>query len=86
MQFLIAAGVRNKEPECPNGMAALLGKLEEGSFQNPLVGSQLLPVLHGKSYVDIASIECHAKEGTVENWQRGDRPHPATYLSPLASL
>ncbi|XP_054852896.1 transcobalamin-2 [Eublepharis macularius] len=66
VQFLIAAGVRNKEPECPKGMAALLGKLEEGRFQNPLVGSQLLPVLHGKSYVDIANMECPAEEGTVE--------------------
>ncbi|XP_060105747.1 transcobalamin-2 [Heteronotia binoei] len=65
VQFLIAAGVRNKEPECPNGMAALLGKLEEGIFQNPLVGSQLLPVLHGKSYVDIARMECHTEEDNL---------------------
>ncbi|XP_015261508.1 PREDICTED: transcobalamin-2 [Gekko japonicus] len=65
VQFLIAAGVKNKEPECPNGMAALLGKLEEGSFQNPLVGSQLLPVLYGKSYVDIASMECRTEEDSL---------------------
>ncbi|XP_077163379.1 transcobalamin-2 [Paroedura picta] len=65
VQFLIAAGVRNKEPECPNGVAALLGKLEEGSFQNPLIASQLLPVLHGKSYVDIASLECHTEEDSL---------------------
>ncbi|XP_048370098.1 transcobalamin-2 [Sphaerodactylus townsendi] len=65
MQFLIAAGVRNKEPECSNGTAALLERLERGSFQNPLVGSQLLPVLHGKSYVDIASMECQAEEDNL---------------------
>nr|XP_056715024.1 transcobalamin-2 [Euleptes europaea] len=65
VQFLIAAGVRNKEPECPNGTAAVLRSLKKGSFQNPLVGSQLLPVLHGKSYVDIASMECQAEEDSL---------------------
>ncbi|KAJ6656602.1 hypothetical protein lerEdw1_003489 [Lerista edwardsae] len=59
MQFLIAAGVK-KKPECSTGMAALLQGLKQGDFQNTLVGSQLLPALYGKSYVDVSGIHCQS--------------------------
>ncbi|CAM5160553.1 unnamed protein product [Eretmochelys imbricata] len=65
MQLLIAAGM-SKKPECPKGMDALLGSLEQGHFQNPMIMSQLLPVLDGKSYLDIATMECRAEQDTLE--------------------
>lgn len=64
VQFLIAAGVK-KKPECPQGMAALLQSLKQGDFQNTLVGSQLLPVLYGKSYLDVSSIDCQSDGDTL---------------------
>ncbi|KAH1180168.1 transcobalamin-2 isoform X1 [Mauremys mutica] len=65
MQLLIATGM-SKKPECPKGMDALLGSLEQGHFQNPMIMSQLLPVLDGKSYLDIATMECRAEQDTSE--------------------
>lgn len=53
----------SKKPEFPKGMDALLGSLEQGHFQNPMIMSQLLPVLNGKSYLDIATMECRAEQG-----------------------
>lgn len=64
MQFLIAAGVK-KKPECSTGMAALLQSLKQGDFRNTFVRSQLLPVLYGKSYVDISSIHCQSDRDTL---------------------
>ncbi|XP_042297736.1 transcobalamin-2 [Sceloporus undulatus] len=61
VQFLLATGMSQKKPECPKGMAALLQHLEHQDFQNILFKSQLLPVLYGKSYLDIASMECHTE-------------------------
>ncbi|XP_008117996.2 transcobalamin-2 [Anolis carolinensis] len=60
-QFLLAVGQSQKEPECPKGMAFLLRHLEQGDSPDVLFKSQLLPVLNGKSYLDIASVECHAE-------------------------
>ncbi|EMP27579.1 Transcobalamin-2 [Chelonia mydas] len=65
MQLLIATGM-SKKPEFPKGMDALLGSLEQGHFQNPMIMSQLLPVLNGKSYLDIATMECRAEQDTLE--------------------
>nr|XP_023965305.1 transcobalamin-2 isoform X1 [Chrysemys picta bellii]XP_023965306.1 transcobalamin-2 isoform X1 [Chrysemys picta bellii] len=63
VQLLIATGM-SKKPECPKGMDALLGSLEQGHFQNPMIMSQLLPVLDGKSYLDIATMECRAEQAS----------------------
>ncbi|XP_030438316.1 transcobalamin-2 [Gopherus evgoodei] len=65
MQLLIATRM-SKKPVCPKGMDALLGSLEQGHFQNPMIMSQLLPVLDGKSYLDIATMECQAEQDTLE--------------------
>uniref|UniRef100_A0ABM5F2E2 Transcobalamin-2 n=2 Tax=Pogona vitticeps TaxID=103695 RepID=A0ABM5F2E2_9SAUR len=66
VQFLIAARMRQKKPECPAAMAALFRSLEQGDFRNSLIKSQLLPVLYGKSYLDIARQECHVERGGPE--------------------
>ncbi|XP_077776596.1 transcobalamin-2 [Podarcis muralis] len=59
-QFLIATGMN---PECPEAVATLIRSLERGDFQNPLIKSQLLPALHGKSYLDVARMVCQAETG-----------------------
>ncbi|KAH0625512.1 hypothetical protein JD844_015056 [Phrynosoma platyrhinos] len=61
VQFLLATGMSQKKPECPKGVAALLRHLEQQDFRNILFKSQLLPVLYGKSYLDIASMECRTE-------------------------
>lgn len=48
-------------------MNALLGTLEH-NHDNLMMMSQLLPVLHGKSYLDIATMGCQAERG---KWLRG---------------
>ncbi|XP_053135670.1 transcobalamin-2 [Hemicordylus capensis] len=64
VQFLIAEGTSKDKPECSRAVGALLESLERGGFRNTLVGSQLLPALNGRSYVDIASMECKVETGT----------------------
>ncbi|XP_067406301.1 transcobalamin-2 isoform X2 [Emydura macquarii macquarii] len=63
VQLLIATRM-GTEPECTKVMATLLESLE--AFQNPMTMSQLLPVLYGKSYLDIATMECQAENDTLE--------------------
>uniref|UniRef100_A0A8D0HL90 Transcobalamin-2 n=1 Tax=Sphenodon punctatus TaxID=8508 RepID=A0A8D0HL90_SPHPU len=65
VQLLIATGMSTKKPECLKGMAAILGSLEQGQFQNPMIVSQLLPVLHGKSYVDLGTMQCQGEKDTL---------------------
>ncbi|XP_008708833.1 transcobalamin-2 [Ursus americanus] len=45
---------------CLKARAALLASMQDGAFKNVLVISQLLPVLNGKSYVDLISPDCGA--------------------------
>ncbi|XP_063000345.1 transcobalamin-2 isoform X2 [Elgaria multicarinata webbii] len=65
VQFLIATR-SSREPKCANGVAALLRSLEQGGFKNSLIMSQLLPVLHGKSYLDLAGLQCNAGRDSLE--------------------
>lgn len=51
---------------CLHARAALLASLQDGAFQNPLVISQLLPVLNHKSYVDLVSPDCLAPRVLLE--------------------
>lgn len=51
---------------CLKARAALLASLQDGAFQNALVVSQLLPVLNGKSYVDLISPDCEAPRVMLE--------------------
>lgn len=45
---------------CLKARAALLASMQDGAFKNVLIISQLLPVLNGKSYVDLISPNCEA--------------------------
>ncbi|XP_077617721.1 transcobalamin-2 isoform X1 [Crocuta crocuta] len=51
---------------CLKARAALLASLQDGAFQNALMISQLLPVLNGKSYVDLISPDCKAPRVMLE--------------------
>ncbi|XP_032991708.1 transcobalamin-2 [Lacerta agilis] len=62
-QFLIATGMN---PECPEAVATLIRSLDRGDFQNTLIKSQLLPALHGKSYLDVAGMVCQAERGGLD--------------------
>nr|KAF6312292.1 transcobalamin 2 [Pipistrellus kuhlii] len=62
---------------CLHARAALLASLQDGAFQNPLVISQLLPVLNHKSYVDLVSPDCLAPRVLLE---------PATTTPPPMQL
>ncbi|XP_060026330.1 transcobalamin-2 isoform X7 [Lagenorhynchus albirostris] len=45
---------------CLKAKDALLASLQHKAFQNPLMISQLLPILNQKSYVDLISPDCEA--------------------------
>ena len=49
---------------CLKARAALLASMQDGAFKNVLIISQLLPVLNGKSYVDLISPNCEAPRGS----------------------
>ncbi|XP_045314285.1 transcobalamin-2 [Leopardus geoffroyi] len=51
---------------CLKARAALLASVQDGAFQNALMISQLLPVLNGKSYVDLISPDCEAPRVMLE--------------------
>ncbi|KAG8521198.1 Transcobalamin-2 [Galemys pyrenaicus] len=68
LQFLMASlmpGVQ-ADPACLNTRAALLASLQDGTFENALMISQLLPVLNHKSYVDLISPDCLAPRVMLE--------------------
>ncbi|XP_004379001.1 transcobalamin-2 [Trichechus manatus latirostris] len=51
---------------CHKARAALLARLQDGTFQNALMISQLLPALNHKSYVDLISPDCLATRAMLE--------------------
>ncbi|KAM9056252.1 transcobalamin-2 isoform 1-T2 [Megaptera novaeangliae] len=51
---------------CLKAKAALLAILQHKAFQNPLMISQLLPILNQKSYVDLISPDCQAPRVLLE--------------------
>ncbi|XP_060166544.1 transcobalamin-2 isoform X3 [Globicephala melas] len=51
---------------CLKAKAALLASLQHKAFQNPLMISQLLPILNQKSYVDLISPDCEAPRVLLE--------------------
>lgn len=56
---------------CLKARTALLASMKDGAFRNALLISQLLPVLNGKSYVDLISPDCEAPRGS---WAFRRRP------------
>ncbi|XP_075424168.1 transcobalamin-2 isoform X1 [Ascaphus truei] len=58
VQFLYALGTSNNKQKCSKAVDALLEAVKQGKFSNPMMMSQLMPVLHHKSYLDVAKIDC----------------------------
>lgn len=59
--MFLATGACQTEPAFGRAMAALLENL--GAFGIAATMAQVLPVLHGRSYLDIASMHCQEELG-----------------------
>ncbi|XP_037366787.1 transcobalamin-2 [Talpa occidentalis] len=68
LQFLMTSPLPGVQlgTACLKARAALLASLQEGTFKNVLMISQLLPVLNHKSYVDLISPDCLAPRVMLE--------------------
>ncbi|NXD31515.1 TCO2 protein, partial [Spelaeornis formosus] len=86
MQVFLATGTCQTEPAFSQAMAALLKNLE--AFGTAATMAQVLPVLHGHSYLDIASMQCQEEPG--RSWGQQDwaqhRCHHSGWVSPLVML
>ncbi|XP_071998263.1 transcobalamin-2 isoform X2 [Engystomops pustulosus] len=58
VQFLSALGSRKDKDTCSKAIASLIDGMKEGQFSNPMMMSQLMPVLFHKSYLDVANVDC----------------------------
>lgn len=65
--MFLATGECQTEPAFGQAMAALLENLE--AFGSAATMAQALPVLHGRSYLDIASMRCGEEPGG--SWANG---------------
>ncbi|KAG8456200.1 hypothetical protein GDO86_002116 [Hymenochirus boettgeri] len=65
VQFLSAFRTLKDSEECPKATNALLESMKQGKFSNPMMMSQLMPVLHHKSYLDIADVQCINNEDNL---------------------
>ncbi|NXP42068.1 TCO2 protein, partial [Leiothrix lutea] len=63
LQVFLATGTCQTEPAFGQAMAALLQNLE--AFSTAATMAQVLPVLHGRSYLDIASMHCQEEPDTL---------------------
>ncbi|XP_043924386.1 transcobalamin-2 isoform X2 [Protopterus annectens] len=68
VQALHAMG---QEDACSGSAEALLGQAEVGTFHNPMALSLLIPVLHQKTYQDIANIDCSDEDNTLTTSHSG---------------
>ncbi|XP_038619731.1 transcobalamin-2 [Tachyglossus aculeatus] len=66
LQVLMAAEVKDEESACERAGMALVRSLRDGDFQNPVTLSQLLPVLHHKTYLDLIPFDCSKEKVTVK--------------------
>ncbi|XP_072272078.1 transcobalamin-2 isoform X2 [Pyxicephalus adspersus] len=60
VQFLLALGGQSGREPCSKAIQALLEAVNQGKFSNPMMMSQLMPVFHRKSYLNLANIKCDA--------------------------
>ncbi|KAM8961034.1 transcobalamin-2 [Pelodytes ibericus] len=58
VQFLSSVGNSKGTQTCSKAIDTLLEAMKQGKFSNPMMMSQLMPVLHGKSYLDAAKVDC----------------------------
>ncbi|NXK41882.1 TCO2 protein, partial [Piprites chloris] len=63
LQVFLATGTCHKEPAYGQAMAALLENLD--AFGTAATMAQVLPVLHGYSYLDITSMSCQEESDTL---------------------
>ncbi|NXM74590.1 TCO2 protein, partial [Serilophus lunatus] len=63
LQVFLATGVCQTEPAHGRAMAALLENLD--AFGTAATMAQVLPVLHGHSYLDISSMHCREEPDTL---------------------
>ncbi|XP_026715689.1 transcobalamin-2 isoform X1 [Athene cunicularia] len=74
MQVFIATDTCRTQPAYSRAMAALLGHLD--AFSTAATMAQVLPVLHGRSYLDIASMRCQEElgrsQGGAGTWRGAD--------------
>ncbi|KAM8797543.1 transcobalamin-2 [Eudromia elegans] len=63
LQFFIATNACSSEPAFGDAWGSLLSSLD--NFTNPMAISQLLPVLYGRTYLDVASITCEGEDDTL---------------------
>ncbi|NWR39087.1 TCO2 protein, partial [Tachuris rubrigastra] len=63
LQVFLATGMCHTEPAYGQAMAALLENLD--AFGTAATMAQVLPVLHGHSYLDIASMSCQEESDTL---------------------
>ncbi|NXY39002.1 TCO2 protein, partial [Pomatorhinus ruficollis] len=84
LQVFLATGVCQTEPAFGHAMAALLENLE--AFSTAATMAQVLPVLHGRSYLDIASLHCQEEPGRSQgqrDWGQHWCPHRDGWVSPV---
>ncbi|XP_073481457.1 transcobalamin-2 [Aquarana catesbeiana] len=60
VQFLLALGGQSGREPSSKAIRALLEAVVQGKFSNPMMMSQLLPVFHQKTYLNLANIKCDA--------------------------
>ncbi|XP_018427997.1 PREDICTED: transcobalamin-2 [Nanorana parkeri] len=60
VQFLLALGGQSGREPSSYAMRALLKAVDQGKFSNPMMMSQLMPVFHQKTYLNLANIKCDA--------------------------
>ncbi|XP_064530639.1 transcobalamin-2 isoform X2 [Pseudopipra pipra] len=63
LQVFLATGMCHTEPAYSRAMAALLENLD--AFGTATTMAQVLPVLHGHSYLDVASMSCQEELDTL---------------------
>lgn len=83
-QVFLATGMCETEPAFGQAMAALLENLE--AFGTAATMAQVLPVLHGRSYLDIASMHCQEEPGRSQgqrDWGQRWCPHRGGWVSPV---
>lgn len=60
LQMLMTSPGVGLGPACLKARKSLLLSLQDGAFQNPMMISQLLPVLNHKTYLNLISPDCQA--------------------------
>ncbi|XP_068937868.1 transcobalamin-2 isoform X2 [Petaurus breviceps papuanus] len=66
LQALMEAPSPESELACLRAGDAIMKGLEEGAFQNPIPLSQLLPVLHHRTYLSLMQLDCNDERGLLE--------------------